>query len=203
VNLAIPDSHIRKVWEHQTLLANPDQKSEDLEPPTEAQLAPVESKITAQLQAALEALPVGLRGGQAPTPYVTVTTYADTPVDPLPEPSMMAGVLAWLTDSWSTIALLAVLIVGLGMMSGWVKSVGENDKDKQFADGFGLQIPENIYDELDIQEEADGEEGAGGKDRKVSFEVTGAEVKEDVSALIKENPDAAVNLLKTWIGDAA
>jgi flagellar biosynthesis/type III secretory pathway M-ring protein FliF/YscJ len=34
-------------------------------------------------------------------------------------------------------------------------------------------------------------------------EVTGQELKENLSSMIQENPDAAVNLIRTWIGEAA
>jgi len=90
----------------------------------------------------------------------------------------------------------------LGMMFSWIKSQGETDSDRKFAEGFGLEVPQNMGDQLDISNDEQGTEG-GRSRNKHGFDVTGGEMKEDLSTLIKDNPDAVVNLLKTWIGDAA
>ncbi len=203
VKLGIPESYFREVWRHEQLLAlGPDGKAEDIGMPDDVALTAIKTKTMANLETMLLAIPIGTRAGLEAKPYVDVYSFADLPAIPLPEPSMMAGIMGWLTDSWSTLALLAILAVGLGMMASWIKSQGDAHADTKFAEGFGLQIPENLYDELDIEDPNAAAEGEAGN-RKVAFEVTGSEMKEDLSTLIKENPDVAVNLLKTWIGEAA
>jgi flagellar biosynthesis/type III secretory pathway M-ring protein FliF/YscJ len=57
-------------------------------------------------------------------------------------------------------------------------------------------------DELDIGQGEDGDE-MGADREKAKFDLSGEDMKEDLSTLIKDNPEAAVNLLKAWIGDAA
>lgn len=206
VTVGIPESHYRRVWTHRQLAqAGPEAKPEEYLTVPPAELASLKQEIETNVTNALASIPVGIRGGEDAKPLITVVSYDDLPVEPLPMPSTAQTAFAWLYDSWSTLALLAVLLISLGMMFSWVKSQGDAKSNEEFAQGFGLQIPENIYDELETDSTGglDGEDGEVSGSRKVAFEVTGTEMKEDLSTLIKENPDVAVNLLKTWIGDAA
>jgi flagellar M-ring protein FliF len=41
------------------------------------------------------------------------------------------------------------------------------------------------------------------EEHEPKFQTTGGAIKEELSSLIKQNPDAAANLLRAWIGEAA
>ncbi|MFO0939911.1 MAG: hypothetical protein U0930_04020 [Pirellulales bacterium] len=58
------------------------------------------------------------------------------------------------------------------------------------------EIPSIPIDQLDIGGEGDESIGEDGRRKPPALEVTGTEMKEDLSTIIKENPDAAVNLIK-------
>lgn len=202
VSIGVPESHYRKVFNHRYLLNNPTAKAEDIPAPTAQELTDLKTEIEGTIRSAVETVAMGIRDGDDRKPFVNVYTRADPPPPEFPQPSLASTAATWLGQSWSTLALLLVVLVSLGMMFSWIKSQGESDSDRKFAEGFGLQVPENMGDQLDIGEEED--ETLAGKQRSSpEFEVSGGEMKEDLSALIKQNPDAVVNLLKTWIGDAA
>jgi flagellar biosynthesis/type III secretory pathway M-ring protein FliF/YscJ len=103
-----------------------------------------------------------------------------------------------------------VVTIAMGMVLSMSRSKN-NAADDPFKDGFGIALVDKIKDNLDISVDADSGESRsgdssdpstpGGKGRKV--EVTGQELKENLSSMIQENPDAAVNLIRTWIGEAA
>lgn len=204
VSIGIPDSHYRNVLAHRFLLANPDKTSAEVPLPDAAELANLESEIDGAVRAAVEGIAIGAQDATTGEPYVKVYRYTDLPLPAFPQPTLAENSLAWLKESWSTLALLAVVLVSLGMMFSWVKSQSLAEDDKKFAEGFGLQVPQDVGDELELSGDADMDDGAlaGGRP-KPAFDNAGNEMREDLSALIKENPDAAVNLLKTWIGEAA
>ncbi len=202
VSIGIPESYYRDVFAHRFLVSNPDKKAEDIPAPTAQELADLKQEREAAVRTAVEGIAIGVRAGDDRKPSITVYAYDDLPLPPFPEPSLAANTLAWFGESWSTLALMVLVLVSLGMMFNWVKSQGTGDTDRKFAEGFGLEVPENMGDELEIS--GSEELNENGKPRnKLDFEVSGGEMKEDLSTLIKENPDAVVNLLKTWIGDAA
>ncbi len=202
VSIGIPESYYREVFANRQVIANPKAKAEEIPAPTDQQLSDLEVETEATIRSAVETVAMGVRVGDDRKPFVSIYSFPDLPVPEIPAPSMASTAVAWLGQSWSTLALLVVVLVSLGMMFSWIKSQGESDSDRKFAEGFGLEVPENMGDQLDISEEEEGSEG-GNTRNKPEFAVSGGEMKEDLSTLIKENPDAVVNLLKTWMGDAA
>jgi len=119
----------------------------------------------------------------------------------IPKPAMSAVAMGWLAESWTTVALLVVVMTAMFMMMGWVKAQSTSPRDKEFSQGFGIEVPASANDELDLGET--GSEAKAGEDEGPRFQVTGGEMKADLSTLVKQNPEIAVNLLKAWIGDAA
>lgn len=204
LSIGIPRSHYREVLAHRFLLANPGKTAADIpESFTPAEMTELETEIEASVRSAVEGVAVGVREGDSRKPFVNVYAFTDLPPEEFEGPSMTANTLGWLGKSWTTLALLVLVLISMGMMFNWVKSqAGDSDADRRFADGFGLEVPDQMGDELELSSDDGDEEGEHARE-KPSFEVSGGEMKEDLSNLIKENPDAVVNLLKTWIGDAA
>lgn len=204
VSVGIPESHYRKIALQKFRLNNPDKPDTDAPVPTEAELAVLRADEEKAVRAALETIPVGGREGDDRKALVEVYSFVDLPAPVVEEASLSDNAIAWMADSWSTLALIALVLISLGMMFSWLKSpLAGGSADKRFADGFGLEIPSIPIDQLDLAASADGAVGADGRRRPPALEVTGQEMKEDLSTIIKENPDAAVNLIKAWISEAA
>lgn len=203
VSIAVPESHYKKIWDHQHAEKVAAAEAAGETPPEvdpaqrESDLQLIEQEVENTVRALVESIVVGVRLGEEAKPFVIFTSYVDLPVEPLPGPSIAETAGTWFAESWSTLALLAALAVTLGMMFSWIKSQGESS-DRDFAEGFGLRVPEEIGDELELG--SDDEDPITGK---AAFEVTGAEMKQDLSSIINDNPEAAANLLKAWIGEAA
>lgn len=221
ISVGIPESHYRKLFVHRWMLENPDSSEADLPAPTAPELSAIRDEVKLAVESAIDTIPVGMRDGEDRKPFIKVYSYTDLPLPSMPEPTMTATSMAWLAESWSTVAMVFLVLLSLGMMFSWVRSQqGDTEKERQFSEGFGLEVPFNVSDELDLSTGASGGlpglsgGAAGGGDsdgdsdgdetrEKPSFQLTGEDVKEDISSIIKENPEAAVNLLKSWIGDAA
>lgn len=194
VTVGVPESYFAKVYKTR----HPDFKESDEIPA--ADLALLQTETEKKVRSAIEGLLKSVRAGEERFPLVSYYSYTDLPLPPIPTPSVTTQAVAWLADSWSTLALLAVVVIAMFMMMGWVKTQATAPRDKEFAQGFGLEVPAIAGDELDLGAEASSEAAA---DSGPKFEVTGGEMKDDLTTLIKQNPEIAVNLLKTWIGEAA
>jgi flagellar M-ring protein FliF len=194
VTVGIPESYFGKVYKTR----HPDFKETDEIPA--ADLALLNTDTEKKVRSAVEGLLKSVRAGEERFPLVSYYSYTDLPLPPIPTPSVTSQAVAWLADSWSTLALFGIVLMTLLMMMGWVKAQTTAPRDKEFAQGFGLEVPAIAGDELDLGEGTTTEATEEGGPK---FQVTGGEMKEDLTTLIKQNPEIAVNLLRTWIGEAA
>ena len=208
VTIGIPESYYYDIFAHRESLAKladpktaAEAKTAPPAVPTAQQLTDMKAETEATIRSAVEGIAMGIREGDDRKPWVSVYAFTDLPQPEFPTPSMASNAATWLGQSWSTLALMALVLLSLGMMFSWIKSQGEANTDRKFAEGFGLEVPD-MGDELELSEGENAELGESKRPR-AQFEVSGGEMKEDLSALIKDNPDAVVNLLKSWIGEAA
>lgn len=204
VTIGIPESHYRNIALQKFRLANPGKADSDAPVPTEAELAQIRTDEEKRVGLAVENLVTDGRQGTDKATLTRVYSFFDIPQTVAAGPTLTDNALGWLSESWTTVALIGLVLVSLGMMFSWLKSpVTSGGTDKRFAEGFGLEIPSIPIDQLDLGAEGDESIGEDGRRKPPALEVTGTEMKEDLSTIIKENPDAAVNLIKAWIGEAA
>ncbi len=203
VTVGLPQSYYRKVWIARAMAKDPKlTKEADVPAITDDDLKKIKEEAETSVKSAISGVLKQVREGDDRFPLVTVYDYADLPLPAIPQPAMSAMAIGWLAESWSTLALLGVVLTALFMMMGWVRSQATSPRDREFAQGFGIEVPASAGDELDLgagESNQDTEEDEDGP----KFQVTGGAMKDDLSTLIKQNPEIAVNLLKSWIGDAA
>lgn len=202
VTVGLPQTYYRKVWVARSMAKDPKlTKESDVPALTDDELKKLKEEAEASVKSAISGVLKQVREGDDRFPLVTVYDYADLPLPEIPAPPMSAMAMGWLAESWQTLALIGLVFVALFMMMGWVRTQATAPRDREFAQGFGIEVPASASDELDLgdgEAKSEEEEETGPK-----FQVTGGEMKDDLSTLIKQNPEIAVNLLKAWIGDAA
>lgn len=200
ITVGVPESHYRKVAQ-QRFSNDPANRDKTLPPITEPELAKLQKEVEDNIRSAVEGQLPQVRQGDDRFALVKVYTYTDIKVPDLPEATLAETSMAWLSQSWSTVGLFMLVGVTLMMMFSWVRSQPTLEKDREFSQGFGLEVPEEMGDSLELGDQtaqiASDEEG------RPKFQTTGGAIKEELSSLIKENPDAAANLLRSWIGEAA
>jgi flagellar M-ring protein FliF len=204
VTVGLPESYYRKLWVLRAMAKDSKlTKESDVPAIGDEDMKKLKEEAEASVKGAISGVLKQVREGDDRFPLVTVYNYADFPLPEIPKPAMSAMAMGWLAESWSTIALLIVVMTTLFMMMGWVKAQSTSPRDKEFAQGFGIEVPASAGDELDLGETGGEAKSGEEADDGPKFQVTGGEMKEDLSTLIKQNPEIAVNLLKAWIGDAA
>jgi flagellar M-ring protein FliF len=192
VAVVIPSSYFEKVWHEQ----NPVKEGDEPKTPDAAALAAVRDEVLGQVRKHVVTLLSPLLPAEsAPNlaDSVTVTTFQDIKSPPLPSTPIPQKVLAWLAQHWSTLGLIGLVGAGLLMLRSMVR---------------GGPAPEPTTTSLRVAatDEAQPEPGETAEavvaKRLRRLAAGGPNLRDELSELVKEDPDAAANILRTWIGQA-
>lgn len=212
--VSIPKSYLQKHYVRRWKDLNPEAKPEDKPPQiTEAALTDLQNEVSRSIEGQLAALlppAPPLDKGANKYERVVVDFYVDSPLPELPKASLAETGLVWLSNSWQTLALVGVAIFAILVLRSAV-SAQPRARDEEFARGFGVQIDETMVgnDLTAMMEEEEGvesessEEGANADSPARRFTMTGEKVREELAQIVRDNPSAAVNIIRNWIGDAA
>ncbi len=128
-----------------------------------------------------------------PTKVVTVTTFQHLPTPPLTPPSIAEQGLGWLQQYWSTLGMLGLGMVSLVMLRSVVRSVPVPAAPR----------PQSAAAASIAQEEAE-ETTAEAPDQaprpKRRSLRSGPTLRDELADMVREDPDAAANILRNWIG---
>lgn len=183
----VPKSYFRALW----LQQNPAAPGEDPKTPDPAELLKIEQEVTTKITESVARMVSLPTAGNNTSPQVHVTSYDDIPTAPLELPSTAVILFDWLINSWQTLAMLAVALVALFLFRGMVRSPAA-----ETAEGALLpaSIPISEESEERVSEGAVLQRRSGG---------SGGSLRDELTTLVREDPDAAANVLRAWIGDAA
>ena len=200
LSVLIPRSFYKKAFDRQWLELNPD----STDPPpaiTPSDLTRIEEETRVKIENQLTPLlPPEPPGGDR-FKRVSVQDYFDEAPIEFVEPSFSQTAIAWLAGSWQTIGMFGLALVALLFVRSVVKSTPIESADSDFKRGFDIPL-DGVFDLDDdaLQEDTDGNSETGSKPKLVT---TGSTVKQDISEMVREDSDAAVNVLRKWISDAA
>ena len=135
--------------------------------------------------------PAELPGVDDLTDLVEVRVYRSIVPEPIPEPGMTENALTWLGQSWQMLGLIGLAFFSLLMIRSMVKSVPGVGVAEAPAGGSGSKSESEEEDQS--AQQPDGP-------RLVRFGTSGQSLKDELSELVAEDPDAAANVLKNWIG---
>ncbi|MFO1065098.1 MAG: hypothetical protein U0892_14630 [Pirellulales bacterium] len=201
VTIGVSEGYFTKLWLQRYLQTNPGKTVKDLPAMTVVDRKNLKDEAEANIRGLVEGILPSVREGDDRHPLVTVVFNPEIPLPPVAETSVTQTAMTWFGTNWSTVGLFGLVGFSLMMMFNWVKAQAPSEKEKQFQHGFGLEVPSAMSVSLELGDE---EKPSNEEDEdSPAFQITGGEIKEELSSLVKSNPDAAVNLLRTWIGDAA
>jgi flagellar biosynthesis/type III secretory pathway M-ring protein FliF/YscJ len=131
---------------------------------------------------------------------VTVTSFQHLPSEPLPLPTLNDKVLSWVGQYWSTAGMLGLALVSLIMLRSMVRAAPP------------AANPSAQFNAVQTAAEASAEatearsreaEPQNIRNRLKRRPPGGPSLREELSELVKEDPDAAVSVLRAWIGTAS
>ena len=204
--VVVPFSYYRKAALHRWQELNPGKPISEAPEFKEPELKTVIADTQLSIQNKLTPLlPPGLPG-EDKNPKVSVDYYYDLPVPEMAGPTLSQKAIAWLAQSWQTMALMGLVGVALMSLRSFAKTApGSNDGD--FERGFDLPLDDAT--DIDLSSLTDEEsdlfvEKPDNEPTAPRLRTSGGEMKSDLTTLVRENPDAAATLLRNWIsGNAA
>jgi flagellar M-ring protein FliF len=193
--IGIPSNYLEQVWYGR----NQPPPGQQPTRPTVAQLQVIEDETIEKIRAHAAALiPLPDQKAPNPIPLVTVTVFDKLPSETLPEPGMSDHALAWLGNHWSTLGTGLLGLVSLVMLRSMVRSVPAPEP-------LAAPIPMDATAD-ETPEPVAGERPAAARitpaQRLKRREKGGPSLREELVEVVREDPEAAANVLRSWINSA-
>lgn len=201
VAVGIPTNYYTKVFAER----NPVAPGQDLKQPDAAALAEIERAVKDDVKNAVVALLPATEPGKDPFPQVTVTSFQHITSLPPAMPGVQDHALAWLGQYWTTLGMGGLALVSLLLLRSVVRSApappapalstAESNPPTTLSLMVGDDEPQsNSSDEPPVPPRTRLR-------RRVA--AGGPSLREELATIVKEDPDAAVAVLRNWIGAGA
>ena len=187
VTIGIPNSYFEKVWRER----NPTPAGQEVKTPDQAALEQVRSEETTRIQKHVAGLLPPAKGITDLSELVTVTSFQDIRPGEIPLPGMGHNVVVWLAEYWSTLGLIGLAAVSLFVLRSMVRGAGGAPES--------ATMHARVAAEPEPSEQESAEAVAARRLRR--FSGSGPTLRDEVSEMVKEDPDAAANILRSWIGN--
>jgi flagellar M-ring protein FliF len=194
-SIDIPATYYVEIWKKR----NPQTADKPAKQPDQADLATIETEIKQRLKETVRNLLPDVDKGTNPYPHIVVETYTDTPKAPATPPTLAETAGSWLADNWQTLAMVGVGLISLLMLRSMVRSTGGAPATATATTANGETAAPN----LSIHQPPADEEPEPARALKSRFRSSGPDLKTELHEIVKENPDAAATILRSWIGEAA
>ncbi|NQU25762.1 MAG: hypothetical protein HQ567_31115 [Candidatus Nealsonbacteria bacterium] len=186
VSVVVPVSYYRDVWKER----NPTKEGEDPKEPEQADLDQLRTEIAAEIRSSVVTLLPTPEGITDKTELVSVTTFQDIKPEAAPEPGMSDNAMAWFGRYWGTVGMIGLAGISLMMLRSMARSAPVSPLPGGGASGD----TSGDYDDS-------GERQTVPMDGLSRFTGSGTSLRDELGNLVQENPEAAVNVLKGWIGN--
>jgi len=192
VTVSVPSQYYVDVWHSQ----NPTPAGQPLATPDPAQLKKIEDDTKKTVETTVVTLLPEQAKGEDPYPQVYVSTAPQVPEMSTPEPAMADTAMAWLATNWQTLASVFFGVFGIFMLRGMLAAKG--------ADGDGMSDAA-----IDSAISGAGKDGSSNEDevsmdgmlKKRFAQQTGPNLKSELADMVREDPDTALGILQSWIGN--
>jgi len=195
--IAVPTSYLLSVWreKERKLGKDPDQ---DLPNDIDEILSTIKIGVITQIKdSVIPLLPKEL--AKENLSDVGVTFFESLTPDPVEGPSTATQLLGWAQENFSTMTMAGVALVGLVMLRSMVKSIPAVEPIAAIA-GTTLSLDTSEGSGAAPVEGEAADDAEGGRPRLRLKK--GDSLKDDLVEIVREDPDAAAAILRSWIGNA-
>jgi flagellar M-ring protein FliF len=187
----IPSSYVESVWKSKNPTATDPPKPEDL--------VIVENQIKTTVENFVQPLLLlQATRGQNTYKYVHVHFLPSLPAPTLEPPSTTTQALAWAGRYWTTLAMLGMAMFSLLVMRSVVRGGPPAAGAGPSAASAGLTLHTE-----DSQPRQEDDSDVPENDRPRLRLKKNKSVKDDLVEIVHEDPDAAAEILRSWIGKAS
>lgn len=201
VSVGLPSSYFVKIWHERNDVAGETPKT-----PDKAALDTIRQEETANIQKHVAALlPPPADTTTDVNNLVTVTTFQDMKAPEIPATPFSRQALDWLNRYWSTLGMILLAAMALAMLRSMVRAAPVSTAGRG---GYGDEM---AY----ASQGGDARQRTPGAPAPVAAESeepvrenplrriqpNSRSIRDDLSELVREDPNVAANILKSWIGN--
>jgi flagellar M-ring protein FliF len=223
VSVGVPISYFKKVWQER----NPAAPGQPPRTSDRAALDQIRIEESAKIQRHVAQLLPSIEGAAKTTDLVTVTTFQDIPIVEPPAPEFQQELLSWLRQSWRMLATIGLTLISLLALRSMVRAPRAEatepvtaggrttvEEGGRKSDGLGNpsygkrdELENSSYGKVDDLENSSYDRAgavppphARGFYGGQSAHSTGSALRDELSQLIEDDPEAAASVLRSWIG---
>jgi flagellar M-ring protein FliF len=214
VSVGVPTSYFQKIWQER----NPLQVGRTTNAPDPAALDQIRIEESAKIQRHVGQLLPSVENAAKAAELVTVTTFQDIPIQEPPAPDYREHLWNWLHQSWGTLGTVALALISLLVLRSMVRgastanarTIMQDNHDDDLAElksatvppphaqGFYKTSGHAAYSVSGHPERSEGSRQA----RSQNHYNTNPSLNDELSEMVADDPDAAANVLRSWIGRA-
>lgn len=187
--VSIPGSYIKNLWAARNPTATAPAKPDDLTPVWEEVRPKVENLVN-------QLLILQANKGGNEYKHVQVVMLDSLPTPTIEPPSIASQAVAWTGRYWSTLAMLGVAMFSLLVLRSVVNGKPSDPASATSASASPLALHAEESKGAADSDEADQTERPKLRLKK------GTSVKDDLVEIVREDPDAAADILRSWISKA-
>ncbi len=195
-SIEIPASYYSKVWKERRPAGQTGE-------PDAAALALIENETRKRIEETVRNLLPPVAQGTNPYPHISVSTFTDLAATPITPPAFADNATAWLGENWRTLAMIGAGLFCFLMMRSMLNSTATAGIAASVAEASNHSASGPSLAVADAGDEAEESNESSKAPRLKRFQAAGGDLKNELQSLVKDDPDAAANILRTWIGDAA
>jgi flagellar M-ring protein FliF len=189
VSVGVPVSYLKKVWQD-----NNPEKGKESKGPDAAALDQIRKEVFAKIKKVIAPLLPPAENIADPTELVAVEDFQDPTFEPTPEPGIAKNLLTWLGNSWSLLGMIGLAGMSLLMLRSLIKAAPASLPPLAMPQGMSMEAaPRNAA----VPRENMPSPVAAARLRRFS---SGPSLRDELSGVVKEDPDTAANILRNWIG---
>ncbi len=204
VSISIPFSYYLKAAAYKWQQLNPKKPSSEMPELTPAELETLRTDTERKIQSLINGILPTVAAGEDKFPRVFVDSYPDFPVAEPPAATLAETSIAWLSQSWQTLALFGIVLAALLSLRSFAKTV-PTANDRDFERGFDLPLDDATdidLTSLTDEENAEFDSQEEAENAPPRLRTTGGDIKNDLTAVVRENPSAAATILRNWITES-
>jgi flagellar M-ring protein FliF len=187
--VTIPSGFIENLWKSRNPTATAAPKQSDL--------TPVQTDIVTKVENIVEPLLIlQVNKGQDQYKHVRVVVLDSLPSPSIEPPSMVSTASTWFGHYWNTLAMLGVAMFSLLVLRSVVNGKGGDTGSTPAATGPVLALQNDDPAGKTDSPTEQAEERPRLRLKK------GSSMKDDLTEIVRDDPDAAADILRSWIGKA-
>jgi flagellar M-ring protein FliF len=187
--VSIPGSYIKSLWTARNPTATAPPKPEDL--------ATVQTDAVQKVENIVDTLLLlQANKGENTYKHVHVVVLDSLPVPTIEAPSVASKAMAWTSRYWNSLAMLGVAMFSLLVLRSVVNGKPTNPANPAMPSSPSLTLQAD-------ESKAAADSGEAAADEKPKLRLRkGTSVKDDLMDIVREDPDAAADILRSWIAKA-